>query len=74
MKLLSIADLGDRWCYTRAGIHKLSKHTDFPLPVATVSKGRIKIFREEDIAAYERGKPWLFDGALKERRQYGYGH
>lgn len=73
MNLLSIADLCERWVYTKAGIHKLTSKEKFPKPIAIVSKGRVKIFREEDIKVYERNKPWLFDEELKMRRQNWFG-
>jgi predicted DNA-binding transcriptional regulator AlpA len=70
VKLLSIADLCARWTYTKAGIHKLVKTEKFPKPFAIVSKGKVKIFREEDIVMYEKNKPWLFNQEMKKRRQY----
>ena len=73
MKLLSISDLEARWCYSRAGIHRMATRSNFPAPIAIVSKGRIKIYQEADIEAYERDKPWLFDVRQKERRQHLYG-
>jgi hypothetical protein len=69
MEILALADLVDRWTYTRAGIHKLSKRDDFPAPVAVVNRGRTKIFLVSDIAAYERDKPWLLDDNQKGQRQ-----
>ena len=73
MKLLSIADLRERWVYSKAGIHKLTQTEKFPEPIAIVSNGKVKIFREEDIKAYEKNKPWLFDEELKMRRQNWFG-
>lgn len=73
MKLLSILDLADRWNYTRAGIHKLVKKPEFPQPIVRVSRSRIPLFEEADIAGYEQGKPWLFDEEQKRRRQHLYG-
>jgi hypothetical protein len=69
MEILALADLVDRWTYTRAGIHKLSKRDDFPKPVAVVNRGRTKIFLLVDIQAYEQDKPWLFDDNQKLLRQ-----
>jgi hypothetical protein len=71
MEILALADLVDRWTYTRVGIHKLSKRDDFPKPVAVavVNRGRTKIFLVSDIAAYERDKPWLLDENQKSQRQ-----
>ena len=69
-KLLSIADLCVRWTYTKAGVHKLVKTEQFPKPFAIVSRGKVKIYREEDIELYEKNKPWLFNQEMKKRRQY----
>lgn len=68
MKLLSIADLCDRWNYSRQGIHNLTNQENFPEPVSIVSRGRIKIYSEESISEYEKGKVWLFSEEAKERR------
>lgn len=69
MSLLSFADLQTRWGYTRAGVHKLAKSSDFPMPFALVSNGQIKLFREADIQSYEQDKPWLKDERQKLQRQ-----
>lgn len=72
MKLLSIVDLRSRWSYSKAGVHKLVKAKNFPQPFMTVSQDKVKLFREEDIQAYERDKPWLFDEERKRLRQNLY--
>jgi predicted DNA-binding transcriptional regulator AlpA len=69
VNLLSISDLCDRWNYTKAGIHKLIKEDEFPKPFAVVSRGKIRIFHEEDIRIYEQNKPWLFNQEIKKQRQ-----
>lgn len=69
VNLLSISDLCDRWGYTKSGIHKLVKTEEFPKPFAFVSRGKIRIFHEEDIRVYEQNKPWLFDQEIKKQRQ-----
>jgi predicted DNA-binding transcriptional regulator AlpA len=69
VNLLSITDLCDRWNYTKSGIHKLVKTDEFPKPFAIVSKGKIRIFKEEDIKIYEQSRPWLFDQEIKKQRQ-----
>ncbi|MDR2839025.1 MAG: hypothetical protein LBV49_10765, partial [Azonexus sp.] len=69
-KLMSQADIRRRWIYTRQGIVMLIKNDpEFPAPIATVNDGRTRLWRETDIAAYEQGKPWLFDEAEKIGRQ-----
>jgi hypothetical protein len=72
LSLLSIADLKERWCYTKAGIHKLASGEDFPKPIAKVNKGKLSIFTKDDILAYEKDKPWLFSQSLKVAKQRGY--
>lgn len=72
MKLLALPDLYERWTYTKAGIHKLAKSESFPKPVATVCKGRIKIYRQEDVELYEKDRPWLLDEDQKIQRQKIY--
>lgn len=69
MSPLSFTDLQTRWGYSRAGVHKLAKTADFPMPFALVSNGRIKLFREADIQSYEQDKPWLKDERQKRQRQ-----
>jgi hypothetical protein len=69
VNLLSITDLCDRCSYTKAGIHKLVKTETFPEPFAVVSRGKIRIFKEEDIKIYEQNKPWLFNQEIKKKRQ-----
>jgi len=65
MKYFSVIDLYKRWSYTKPGVYKLVRRDDFPKPFAVVSEGRVKIFREDDIAEYEKNKPWLFDEKKK---------
>ena len=72
MKLLSIADLCARWVYSKAGIHNLVRTDQFPEPCAIVSKGKVRIFQEEDIEVYEKDKPWLFNQEMKMRRQNSF--
>ena len=72
LPLFSISDLNERWHYTRAGIHKLVRREDFPKPMARINKGKIKVFSKEDIVAYEKDKPWLFNESLKFSKQHGY--
>jgi len=73
MPLLSFADLQTRWGYTRAGVHKLAKSVHFPAPFAIVSNGKLKVFQEADIEAYEKDKPWLFNEEQKRQRQRLFG-
>ena len=72
-ELLSIVDLRIRWKYTKGGVYKLVKSNNFPKPFMTVSDGKVKLYTEEAIQVYESDKPWLFDEALKQRRQQLFG-
>lgn len=67
-----LADLADRWRYTRQGVHVLAKRPDFPRPVFTINRGRVRVWARADIEAYERGKPWLGDEEAKRRKVVGY--
>jgi predicted DNA-binding transcriptional regulator AlpA len=68
-KYLGLADLSDRWNYTKSGIHKLIKNDNFPKPFAIINRGKVKIFHEDSISEYEKDKPWLFDVDQKINRQ-----
>lgn len=69
MKLLSIVDLRSRWNYTKGGVYKLAKSQDFPPAFMTVSNGKLKLYEEAAIQAYEQARPWLFDEEQKRQRQ-----
>ena len=69
MKLLSIVDLRTRWNYTKGGVYKLTKSRDFPQPCMTVSNGKLKLYEEANIQAYEQTRPWLFHEEQKRQRQ-----
>lgn len=73
MKLLSIVDLRTRWKYTKGGMYKLAKSPNFPKPFMTVSNGKVKLYAEATIQAYETDKPWLFDEEQKRQRQRLFG-
>lgn len=72
MELLGIADLVDRWVYSRQGVHKLVRSADFPNPALAINRGRTKAWRLSDIEAYEQGRPELRDEVMKVRKQVGY--
>ena len=69
MKLFAIADLCERWGYTRAGVHKLTKTSDFPKPLAMVALGRTAIFAEEDIVNYENSKVGLLKSTAQPSKK-----
>ena len=69
LELLSVTDLDSRWIFTRRAIERLTKaDRAFPLPVATVSRRKVRLWQLSDIEAYERTRPWLTNLAEKERR------
>ena len=55
--LVGIADLEDRWGYTRPGVHKVVKEAGFPEPCAIINRGRQKVWRTADVVAFERRDP-----------------
>ena len=57
--LLGTGDLEERWGYTRAGVHRLVNDDDFPVPVAAINRGRVKVWSEEQIRAFEAERPKL---------------
>lgn len=67
-----IADIVERWVYTRQGIHKLIKTPDFPSPAFTINKGRTKVWLLADIEAYEIAHPEVADEQVKAGKQAGY--
>lgn len=69
---VGIADLVARWVYTRQGVHNLVKSASFPASAFTINQGRNKVWRLEDIEAYEKNHPELFDNELKQRKTTGY--
>ena len=69
IRLFAIADLCERWQYTRAGVHKLIKTGDFPKPIAKVALGRTLIFSAEDILAYESTRIGLLKDTTSQPRK-----
>jgi hypothetical protein len=72
LHLVGVADLAERWSYTRQGVHKLAARPDFPAPLGAVNGGRIRVWSTFDIEAFERDRPELGDPAAKERKRIGY--
>jgi hypothetical protein len=72
MKLLGMADIVDRWVYTKQGVHKLARLESFPRPWATVNLGRTKLWRLEDIESFERANPVVLSEDLKTQKRIGY--
>jgi hypothetical protein len=72
LALLGTGDLATRWGYSRQGVHKLATGTDFPVPVAAVNGGRIRVWLLADIETYEQGRPELGDQVAKRSKQRGY--
>lgn len=72
LHLVGVADLAERWSYTRQGVHKLAARPDFPIPLGAVNGGRIRVWSLVDIEAFERDRPELGDPDAKERKRIGY--
>lgn len=68
-KLLTIADIAERWQMARQSVHERHEKKGFPKPIQYVAKGRTAIFLEEDIQKFEEEHPWIADPARRERRQ-----
>ena len=72
MDFLGPGDLLKRWSYTRGGIHKLSKNSDFPKPVMVINAGRTKVWALADIEAYEKDHPEVLETFGGFNKQRGY--
>ena len=57
--LLGAGDLEERWGYTRTGVHRLVNDDDFPLPIAAINRGRVKVWSEDQIRTFEADRPKL---------------
>ena len=68
-KLLTVADLTTRWKMPRQSIHERKNEREFPQPIQYVSNGRIALFLESDIEAFEEKNPWISDPEKRRRRQ-----
>jgi hypothetical protein len=66
LALLGIADLAARWSYTRQGVHQLTARPGFPIPVAAVNGGRIRVWLLADIEAFEQGRSELGDQVARQ--------
>ena len=47
----------------------MKNDSDFPEPVQYVSDGRIALYLELDILAYEEKKPWVKDKIYRDARR-----
>ncbi len=72
MLYLGFSDLVYRWVYTRQGVHQLLRSPDFPAPTFIINRGRTKIWRLDDIEAYEQKHPEVTDDDLKRDKVRGY--
>ena len=68
MKILGIADLANRWVYTRQGVWRVTRKKDFPI-ATRINNGKTAVYSLQDIEEYENDKPWLFDKELKDDRK-----
>ncbi len=72
MQFVSIPDLCDRWLYTRQGVHRLTRHSLFPPPLFTVSRGHVPVWELSQIEGWEADHPEVYDPGAKLRKQKGY--
>jgi hypothetical protein len=68
MEYVGLADLVERWVYTRQGVHGLVRSKGFPAPVFEINKGRTKVWRLVDIEAYEKTHPEVLSEESKQRK------
>jgi hypothetical protein len=69
---LGFADLVMRWpVYTTRGLRKLVRRASFPVPAFTLNLGRDLVWREDDIASYERTHPEMHSESAKQRKIRG---
>ena len=67
-----IADIVDRWIYTRQGVRRFTQHPDFPSPAFSINRGRTKVWRLADIEAFEKAHPEVLNEDAKIRKRKGY--
>ena len=65
-------DLLKRWVYTRQGLYKLMRNSEFPAPAFTINQGRTKVWRIPEIEAYEITHPEMKNEESKEQKVKGY--
>lgn len=66
-------DLQDRWShYTRQGLYKVRRWPDFPRPVESVNRGKVRLWNLTDITGFENAHPELKSNADKLRKVAGY--
>lgn len=70
--LVGIADLSERWNYSRQGVHRLTKLDDFPPPIAVINCGRTKVWQLNDLAQFEENHPELHSEEAKRQKGIGY--
>lgn len=72
VQFVGMADLVDRWTYSRMGVHKVSKWPDFPEPAFVINKGRVRVWRLSDIEAFEKNHPTLTSEHAKAQKEWWY--
>lgn len=63
---LGLADLQERWIYTRQGVHKITRSRGFPEPAFTLNRGRVRVWSRFDVEEFERDHPELFNADEKD--------
>lgn len=72
MNYLGFQDLVCRWpVYTVRGLRKLVHRHNFPVPAFTLNQGHDLVWREDDIASYERTHPEMHSEDAKQRKIRG---
>ena len=70
---LTWLDLQKRWShYTRRGLYKVRAWADFPTPIESYDRGRVKLWHVNDITAFENAHPELTSNVEKWRKVAGY--
>ncbi len=73
MAYLSVGDLVKRWIYTRQGVQKLARTSEFPAPAISSASGRVRLWRSDDIARFEEAHPEVTCADAKWRKIRGAG-
>lgn len=63
LNYLTQADIAERWGLRLQAVqNRKDRHVDFPKPIGFVSRGKVPIYREEDVARYEASRVFKVGG------------
>ena len=69
MLFFGVADLVERWCYSKQGIHNLANYDkNFPKPHGVINRGRNKFWHIDQIKLYEQAHPEVISQEAKQRK------